>query len=95
MWASGRTRVFTYQMAGSSLEEIGWGKQPDMALEGVSYGSWTTMKNYKDAQADMVRGWAVFSEPVDDLVVVYALTQADKRKNAKTGVFMSALTVFC
>jgi len=89
------TRVFTYQMAGSSLKEIGWGKQPNMALEGVSYGSWTTIKNYKDSQADMVRGSAVFTEPVDDLVVVYALTQADKRKNAKTGVYMSALTVGC
>jgi len=93
--STGMTGVFTYQMAGSSLNEIGWSNQPDMALEGVSYASWTTIKNYNDAQGNMARGSAVFTEPIDDLVVVYALTQADKRTNAKTGVFMSALTVGC
>jgi len=93
--STGMTGVLTYQMAGSSLNEIGWSNQPEMALESVSYASWTTTKNYKDAQGNMARGSAVFTEPIDDLVVVYALTQADKRTSAKTGVFISALTVGC
>eukprot|EP00168_Porphyra_purpurea_P012020 TRINITY_DN3119_c0_g1_i1.p1 TRINITY_DN3119_c0_g1~~TRINITY_DN3119_c0_g1_i1.p1 ORF type:complete len:427 (-),score=112.80 TRINITY_DN3119_c0_g1_i1:216-1496(-) len=93
--SKGMTRVFTYQMAGSSLKEVGWGKQPDVALEGVSYASWTTIKNSPYERADMARGSAVFTEPIDDLVVVYALAQADKNKGAKTGAYVSALTVGC
>lgn len=89
------TGVFSYKMSGKSLGQLGWGKRADLPLQGISYASWSRVENIKDKNTYLARGYARFEEPIDELVVVYALSQADERKSASTSAFVSAVKMGC
>lgn len=89
------TGVFSYKVSGKSLGELGWGKRADLPVQGISYASWSHVYNIKDKNTWLARGYARFDQPIDELVVVYGLSQADTRKTALTSAFVSAVTMGC
>lgn len=91
----GHTRVYPYQMCGESLQAVGWGTHSNFPVNGVSYGSWRQILNIETLYAYVARGEAVFDSPLDDLLIVYALTQASKVTDSKTSAFVSAVSVGC
>ncbi|KAK1865732.1 hypothetical protein I4F81_008257 [Pyropia yezoensis] len=83
-------------VAGEGLAAIGWAGYGDTPAAAASYASWTRVTNLNDRNARLGRVGVNYTTPVEQLAVVYALSQADTtHAGAKTGAFVGALRVGC
>lgn len=88
--------VKDYAVDSLSLAQAGWKGvgSGDLPMQAVAYDSWTRVENIKDDNAELARGFVSFNEAIDDLMVMYALTQPDAVDATKpTAAFMSAIDV--
>lgn len=87
--------VKEYAVASSSLAEAGWTGvgSGNLPMQAVAYDSWTRVENIKDGNAELARGFMSFNEVIDDMMVMYALTQHDEVETKATAAFMSAISL--
>lgn len=87
--------VKEYAIDSLSLAKAGWTGVGSgcLPMQAVAYDSWTRVENIKADNAELARGFVSFNEVIDDMMVMYVLTQPDVVDTKPTSAFLSAIEV--
>ncbi|GAB0489384.1 hypothetical protein MMPV_000603 [Pyropia vietnamensis] len=84
LWTNTPTLVSVQDQAisGASLAEVGWTGFGDIPVQGVAYASTTDIRNIGMSDRELGDGHVYFSSPIEELLIVYALTQFNPSNHA-------------
>lgn len=82
-------------VVGSTLTSAAWPGSGDQLLRVVSYASWSRVENLGEADAALGAAEVQFTRALDDLFILYALSQPTRDDPAAaTAAFVSGLSLF-
>lgn len=87
--------VQQFRVPAASLKEVGFPAK-DLLIDGAAYSSWTETKNcpFMDDPAGQCKAFVSYPEPIDRLLIIYAVTQKSAN-DPNAAAFFSEVTLAC